>query len=261
MSDRIEKRIELRAPVARVWRALTDHREFGAWFRARLDGPFVAGEATRGQVSYPGYEHVRWQATVQKMEPDRLCSFTWHPYAVDASVDYSTEPPTLVEFRLEPTPNGTLLTVTESGFDHLPAHRRAEALPMTDGGRTMQLNNIARHVGWPAAGRGRAPRAGKRVRRPGGGDAAVTGCEAVRRRAPVDHRAREGVAADPPGDYQAPADARKSRPRPQLPRGAGAAVRVQARAVGGRADVSRQHRGAMGPDTGPAAAVRRGLAR
>jgi uncharacterized protein YndB with AHSA1/START domain len=79
MGDRIEKRIELEAPVSRVWRVLTDYREFGQWFRVKLDGPFVAGQVSRGQVTYPGYEHLKWEAIVQKMEPERLFSFTWHP--------------------------------------------------------------------------------------------------------------------------------------------------------------------------------------
>src|ERR1700758_2518622 len=102
MSDTIEKRIELAAPVARVWKALTDHREFGAWFRVRLDGPFVPGQPSTGTMTYPGYEHVRWNAVVQKIEPERTFSFTWHPYALDPAVDYSGEPPTLIEFTLEP---------------------------------------------------------------------------------------------------------------------------------------------------------------
>jgi uncharacterized protein YndB with AHSA1/START domain len=89
MEDRIEKRIELNAPVARVWRALTDYREFGEWFRVKLEGPFVPGQIARGQITHPGYEHVVWQATVQKMEPQRLFSFTWRPYAIDSKVDYS----------------------------------------------------------------------------------------------------------------------------------------------------------------------------
>src|SRR5262245_5402079 len=120
MNDRIEKRIELAAPVSRVWRALTDYREFGEWFRVKLESPFIVGQVSRGQITYPGFEHVKWQATVQKMEPERLFSFTWHPYAVDPKVDYSQEPPTLVEFRLEKIAGGTLLTVTESGFDKIP---------------------------------------------------------------------------------------------------------------------------------------------
>ena len=101
MQDKIEKRIELNAPVARVWHALTDHREFGEWFRVALDGPFVPGQTSRGHITHPGYEHVKWEAVIQKMEPERLFSFTWHPYAVDPNVDYSKETPTLVEFRLE----------------------------------------------------------------------------------------------------------------------------------------------------------------
>ena len=105
-TDRIEKSIELKAPVSRVWKALTDHREFGTWFRVKLEGPFVPGEVSRGQITYPGYEHIRWEAVVQRMEPERLFSFTWHPYAVDPNEDYSGEPPTLVEFTLEPTANG-----------------------------------------------------------------------------------------------------------------------------------------------------------
>ena len=146
MADRIEKRIELKAPVSRVWRALTDHREFGEWFRVKLDGPFVAGQVSRGHITHPGYEHVKWEATVQKMEPERLFSFTWHPYAVDPNIDYSKETPTLVEFRLAKTATGTHLTLTESGFENIPAHRRAEALRMNEGGWTQQMMNIESHV-------------------------------------------------------------------------------------------------------------------
>lgn len=146
MSDSIEQRIELKAPVSRVWRALTDHREFGAWFRVTLDGPFVPGKVTRGRITYPGYEHVRWEATVQAMEPERLFSFTWHPYAIDPAVDYTTEPVTLVEFRLEATDGGTVLILRESGFDALPKQRRGEAFRMNERGWTTQMNNIAGHV-------------------------------------------------------------------------------------------------------------------
>ena len=144
--QRIEKRIELKAPLARVWRALTDYREFGEWFRVQIDGPFVAGEVSRGHITYPGYEHIRWEAVVQKIEPERLFSFTWHPYAVDPQKDYSAETPTLVEFRLEKTQAGTLLVVTESGFDKIPAGRRAEAFRMNDGGWAQQTKNIAAYV-------------------------------------------------------------------------------------------------------------------
>jgi len=146
MSDRIEKHIELKAPVARVWRALTDHREFGQWFRVKLDGPFQPGRVSRGQITYPGYEHVKWQVTVEQMEPERLFSFRWHPYAVDAAVDYSTEPTTLVEFRLEATAGGTRLSVTESGFAAIPKQRRFEAYRMNEGGWNAQLKNIEQHV-------------------------------------------------------------------------------------------------------------------
>ena len=95
MQYRIEKHIELKAPVSRVWRALTDHVEFGEWFRVKLEGPFVPGQVSRGQITYPGYEHLKWEAVVQKMERERLFSFTWHPYAIDPNLDYSKETPTL----------------------------------------------------------------------------------------------------------------------------------------------------------------------
>lgn len=144
--DRIEKRVELKAPRARVWRALTDYREFSAWFRVNLESPFVPGQTSRGQITYPGYEHVRMEVVVQKMEPEHLFSYTWHPYAIEPGVDYSGETPTLVEFRLEETGDGTLLTVTESGFAKLPPERRAEAFRMNDGGWTEQLQNIECHV-------------------------------------------------------------------------------------------------------------------
>jgi len=146
MSDRIEKQIEIMAPVSRVWRALTDYREFGEWFRVKLEGPFVAGQVSRGRITYPGYEHLQWEVVVQKMEPERLFSFTWHPYAVDPQKDYSQEAPTLVEFRLAKTANGTLLQLTESGFDKVPADRRLEAWRRNDGGWTQQMKNIESHV-------------------------------------------------------------------------------------------------------------------
>ena len=147
MNDRIEKSIELEAPVSRVWRALTDYREFGQWFRVELEGPFVPGQVSRGRITYPGFEHVIMQVTVQKMEHERLFSYTWHPYAIDPKVDYSQEPPTLVEFKLEKIPGGTRLTVTESGFDKIPANRRAEAFRKNESGWAAQLQNIERHVG------------------------------------------------------------------------------------------------------------------
>jgi uncharacterized protein YndB with AHSA1/START domain len=147
MTDSIEKSIDLDADVERVWRALTDHEEFGSWFRVKLDGPFEPGAPSRGHMTYPGYEHLRWEAQVVRMERPHSFAFTWHPYAVDPDKDYSDEPPTLVEFRLEPAGAGTRLTVTESGFDALPAHRRDEALRMNEGGWSAQMKNIAAHVG------------------------------------------------------------------------------------------------------------------
>jgi uncharacterized protein YndB with AHSA1/START domain len=152
MTDRIEKTVELKAPVSRVWKALTDHREFGTWFRVHIDAPFVPGEVSRGQIAYPGFEHIRWEAVIQKIEPMRLFSFTWHPYRVDQSVDYSSETPTLVEFTLEKTSNnGTRLRVVESGFDKLPSHRRDLAFRMNEGGWTTQMENITRYVDGLAA--------------------------------------------------------------------------------------------------------------
>ena len=146
MNDRIEKQIELTAPVSRVWKALTDYLEFGQWFRVKLESPFAPGKVTRGPITHPGFEHVVFEAAVQKMEPERLFSFTWHPAAVERGKDYAQETPTLVEFTLAPTPTGTLLTVVESGFDRIPADRRAEAFRMNEGGWEAQLKNIERHV-------------------------------------------------------------------------------------------------------------------
>jgi uncharacterized protein YndB with AHSA1/START domain len=150
MNDRIEKRIELKAPISRIWRALTDYREFGKWFRVKLDGPFVPGQVSRGQITYPGYEHLKWEAAVQKMEPERLFSFTWpHPKSLnkaDSPRDYSEEPTTLVEFRLEKTVSGTLLVLSESGFDKLPGDRRLEAFRRNDAGWTEQMKNVENYV-------------------------------------------------------------------------------------------------------------------
>src|SRR5215510_6869209 len=146
MTNRIEKQIELKAPVSRVWRALTDHREFGTWFRVKLEAPFAVGRVARGQITYPGYEHVKWEAVVEAMEPEHLFAFTCHPYAVDPALDYSKEPTTRVEFRLEPKGEGTLLIVSETGFDAIPKERRFEAYRMNDGGWSEQMQNIRAHV-------------------------------------------------------------------------------------------------------------------
>lgn len=144
--DRIEKQIEIEASVDRVWRALTDYREFGEWFGVNLEGPFVVGETARGQITHPGYEHVRWESIVDAIEPQRRFAFYWRPYAIDPGVDYSAEPRTLVEFTLEETQAGTLLRVSESGFDGIPASRRDEAFRMNDGGWAEQVRNIRDHV-------------------------------------------------------------------------------------------------------------------
>ncbi|WP_295900149.1 SRPBCC family protein [uncultured Bdellovibrio sp.] len=146
MENRIEKKIELKAPVARVWKALTDHHEFGEWFRVKIETPFVAGKPAVGRILYPGYEHLKWEVIIQKLEPERYFSFTWHPYAVEPDIDYSKETPTLVEFHLEKTARGTLLTVTESGFEKVPADRRALAFRMNDGGWAEQMKNIEAYL-------------------------------------------------------------------------------------------------------------------
>lgn len=146
-TDRIEKRVEVRAPRARVWRAISNSREFGAWFRIELDRPFTPGTAVIGTLTIPGYEHVTLEMQIEAVEPEHYFAYRWHPYAVDPSIDYAAEPTTLVEFRLDETANGTAITITESGFDSLPASRRAEAFRMNDGGWAGQSKRLADHVG------------------------------------------------------------------------------------------------------------------
>ncbi|MFC5479614.1 SRPBCC family protein [Massilia suwonensis] len=148
-TDRIERDIDIKAPRTRVWRALADATEFGSWFGVNLQGQsFVAGERVRGHITHPGYEHLQFEARVERVEPERLLSFYWHPYAIDPAVDYSQEEPTLVTFTLQDLPNqGTRLTVVESGFDKVPAARRQEAFRMNSQGWDAQVGNIARHVG------------------------------------------------------------------------------------------------------------------
>jgi uncharacterized protein YndB with AHSA1/START domain len=146
-TDRIERQIRIKAPRAKVWRALADAESFGAWFGVSLKGKrFVAGEPCEGPITYPGYEHLVWNVVVERVEPERLLSFRWHPYAVDPQVDYSQEPTTLVTFELEEIPEGTLLRLVESGFDRIPAHRRPEAFRMNSGGWDMQMQNIDAYV-------------------------------------------------------------------------------------------------------------------
>jgi len=147
-TDRIEKRVELRAPRARVWRAIADASQFAAWFNVKLDGAFAEGATTRGQITSKGYEHLKIEMQVQRIEPERYFAYRWHPYPIDPNVDYSAEPTTLVEFTLEETAGGagTALTIVESGFDRIPLARRAEAYRMNDGGWSGQIKNLERYV-------------------------------------------------------------------------------------------------------------------
>ena len=145
-TDRIEKRLVMRAPQSRVWRAIANAAEFGTWFRMHLDGEFAEGATIRGKVTSPGYEHVELDLHVERIEPERYFSYRWHPHAVERGRDYSDEPTTLVEFILEEAEGGTAVTIIESGFDRIPLARRAEAFRMNDGGWSSQINNLARHV-------------------------------------------------------------------------------------------------------------------
>jgi uncharacterized protein YndB with AHSA1/START domain len=146
-TDRIEKHILLRAPRARVWRALTDSTEFGTWFRAVFQGPFRAGEWVHGRITYPGYEHMEFELLVEALEPERRFTFRWHPNAIEPGVDYTKEPTTQVTFTLEDAEGGTLLRVVESGFDSIPLERRADALKSNESGWSEQMRNIETYLG------------------------------------------------------------------------------------------------------------------
>ncbi len=149
-TDRIERKILLKAPRSRVWRALSDAKEFGDWFGVNFTGKtFVAGKSVQGKITYPGYEHLVMEVLIEKMVPERLLSWRWHPAAVDSSIDYSGEPTTLVVFELTEGESGTLLTVAESGFDKLPEARRATALRLNTSGWEQQMNNIEKHIAAP----------------------------------------------------------------------------------------------------------------
>lgn len=145
-TDRIEKSIVLRAPRSAVWRALTTAEEFGTWFGAKLAGDFKPNSRVSGGIAIPKYDHLTIEMLVDRVEPERLLAFYWHPHAVDLTIDYSMEPMTLVEFHLSDHPDGIRLTVIESGFDRIPAARRAEAFGMNDAGWAEELKNIDRHV-------------------------------------------------------------------------------------------------------------------
>ena len=147
-SDRIERKILLKAPRAQVWAALTEAQVFGCWFGVALQGQrFVAGQRTSGPITYPGYEYLVWDVLIEQLLPEELFSFSWHPYAVDPAVDYSSEPTTLVRFELEDMDGGTLLRVVESGFDGIPAQRRLKAFRMNSRGWDEQMNNIETYLG------------------------------------------------------------------------------------------------------------------
>ena len=156
-TDQIRKQVLLRSPLARVWRAVSDAEEFGSWFGVRFDGAFVAGERLTGRIvpttvdpevatMQEPFEGTRFEVAVERIEPMRLLSFRWHPYAVALEEDYSNEPMTLVEFELEEVEDGTLLTVTESGFDRIPLARRAEAFEMNEQGWAGQVRLIAKYL-------------------------------------------------------------------------------------------------------------------
>ena len=146
-TDRIERKILLKAPLARVWRALSDAKEFGDWFGVDFSGKsFVAGALVRGKVTYPGYEHVVMEVLIERVTPERLLSWRWHPAAIDPKVDYSQEPTTLVVFELQEVDGGTMLTVVESGLDKIPLARRADVFRMNSSGWDQQMENIKKHV-------------------------------------------------------------------------------------------------------------------
>jgi uncharacterized protein YndB with AHSA1/START domain len=156
-TDRIEKKVLLRAPLERVWRAVSDAGEFGSWFGVAFDGPFVAGTRLTGKIVPTRYdaetaklqephEGKAFNWLVDRIEPMRRISFRWHPFAVDPKIDYSKEPMTLIVFTLEDAPGGTLLTITESGFDRIPLERRAQAFTANESGWTMQAKLIEKYL-------------------------------------------------------------------------------------------------------------------
>lgn len=146
-TDRIERKILLKTPRSRVWQALSNAEEFGDWFGIALKGQtFKVGERAKGHITYAGYEHLIWDVVVERIEPEGLLSFRWHPYAIDPSFDYSAEPTTLVEFELKDAEGGTLLTVVESGFEGVPLSRREDAFRMNSNGWDIQMKNIEAYV-------------------------------------------------------------------------------------------------------------------
>jgi uncharacterized protein YndB with AHSA1/START domain len=156
-SDRIVKTVLLRAPLERVWRAISEAPQFGAWFGVAFDGPFVEGAKLLGRIvptqadaevakTQEPYRGAKFEIVVDRIEPMRRFCFRWHPFAVDPEVDYSKEPMTLVAFALEEAAGGTRLTITESGFDSLPASRRATAFSMNEQGWTAQATLVEKYL-------------------------------------------------------------------------------------------------------------------
>ncbi|MEP7347902.1 MAG: SRPBCC family protein [Gemmatimonadaceae bacterium] len=145
-TDRIEKQVTFDAPRSRVWRALTEVKQFNAWFGVSLATPFAPGAEVSGQISIRGYEHMTMTIWIETMEPERFFSFRWHPYAIEPEVDYSAEPTTLVSFTLEDAGAGTLVTIVESGFDAIPESRRAKAFSMNTNGWNGQAENIRKFL-------------------------------------------------------------------------------------------------------------------
>ena len=144
--DRIEKIVDLAAPVSRVWRAITDHVQFGEWFRVRLDGPFQVGVTTTGRMTDPGHEHVKWVSVTEEMAPERRFVFSWPPSAVDPDTKYAPDAKVIVVFGLEPTKHGTRLTITETGFKQFPVRKRLDILRSNAEGWNIQAKNIADYV-------------------------------------------------------------------------------------------------------------------
>ena len=146
-TDRIERRVLIKATRTRVWRALSDAQEFGAWFGVDFTGKkFVAGKPVQGRITYPGYEHLTMEVQIERIEPERLLSWRWHPAAIDPTVDYSHEATTLVVFELEEVEGGIMLSVVESGLDKIPLERRATVMRLNSSGWDQQMENIKKHV-------------------------------------------------------------------------------------------------------------------
>jgi uncharacterized protein YndB with AHSA1/START domain len=146
-TDRIERKVLIKATRARVWRAVSDAAEFGSWFGVDFKGKtFAAGKSVQGKITYPGYEHLTMEVQIDKVVPERLLSWRWHPAAIDPAVDYSQEPTTLVVFELEEVDGGVMLSVVESGLDKIPLERRATVLRLNSSGWDAQMENIKKHV-------------------------------------------------------------------------------------------------------------------